>query len=89
MRRPSCSRNAHDKRDGSGIRVVPCARSAHDRNVLAGRAQLDHYGCPFPKGVEQAWKKLLRRMNHCLTRAGNDDFITPCSTLCPHPQAER
>ena len=38
---PSCSWNAHDERSGSGIRVVPCSRSAHDRNVLARRAQLD------------------------------------------------
>ncbi|MGH7221165.1 MAG: hypothetical protein ACREI1_12670, partial [Nitrospiraceae bacterium] len=30
---------------GNDTRVVPCSRSAHDRNVLARRAQLDHYGC--------------------------------------------
>ena len=31
-------------------RVVPCSRSAHDRNVLARRAQLDHYECHSQRG---------------------------------------
>jgi hypothetical protein len=30
---------------GNDTRLVPCFRSAHNRNALAQRAQLDHYGC--------------------------------------------
>ena len=47
---PSCSQNAHDEAGGNGTRVVPCSRSAHDRNVLARRAQLNHYGCHSQRG---------------------------------------
>ncbi|HYM88068.1 MAG TPA: hypothetical protein VES92_03040, partial [Nitrospiraceae bacterium] len=43
-RRPSCSQNAHDETDGNDTRVVPCSPSAHDRNVLARRAQWDQHG---------------------------------------------
>ena len=44
-RRPSCSQNAHGERGGMTPVLIPCSRSAHDKNVLARRPQWDQYGC--------------------------------------------
>ncbi len=37
---PSCSQNAHGERGGMTPVLIPCSRSAHDKNVLARRPQL-------------------------------------------------
>ena len=58
---PPCSQNAHDETGGNGTRVVPCSRSAHDRNVLARRAQLDHYGCHSLRGEASKLGRITSR----------------------------